>query len=750
MKPLPENHRRTPHEVTSIRRFGLLCAFLWTMMLCGIFWDHVAENKEITGIISHSMTQVALRGAPEGDLKQRINVSLSMLPILNTMKDEIKGDAFFLSLIWAVGFGLIVFGMKRMSRITMLQWNEWLRLMESEQRFRSLADSAPVLIWMSDQTKECIYFNKGWCDFTGRTHDELVGAGWVRDVHPDDLEECLGIYETAFDSRQSFSMEYRLRRHDEEYRWIIDNGTPRWTEDNHFIGYIGSCIDITERKLAEVEVRDRKKYYQAIVDAFDGLIYVCSQGYRITFMNEKLIERTGYNAVGELCFKALHDRESICPWCVNDRVFRGEMVRWEMQSPKDDHWYYVVNSPIYNEDGSISKQAMIQDITDRKILEQQFHHAQKLESLGVLAGGIAHDFNNILTIILGYCHLAKEELASSQMYLEHFQHVEKAANRAAILCHQMLSYAGKNPLMQTPVNLWLLVDEVVKMLQASINKNVTFQLDTEQRIPEIKGDSGQIQQIVMNLIINAAEAIGDSNGTITVVLSHLNIEADITEIDTFGAVIPAGWYVRLEVADTGCGMNEETRKRIFEPFYTTKFTGRGLGMSAILGIIKAHRGMLQLDSTPGIGTTFKVYFPRQEMYDYSEIAAVAASPPERSGGTLMLVDDEHMLRKMGNALFKSLGFTVITARHGREALEIFRERGNEIDVILLDMIMPVMGGIETYQHLRNISTDIPIVICSGYGEEAAAATIENDTRAGFVHKPFEPQELRNMLSMMIG
>jgi PAS domain S-box-containing protein len=546
-------------------------------------------------------------------------------------------------------------------------------------------------------------------------------------------------------------MEYRLRRHDGEYRWILDNGAPRWTNETTFIGYIGSCLDITERKLAEVEVRDRKMHYRAVVDAFDGQIYICSQDYRITFMNEKLIERTGRNAVGENCFKALHDLDAICPWCVNERVFKGEMVRWEVQSPKDNRWYYVVNSPIYNEDGTIYKQAMIQDITDRKLLEQQFHQAQKLESLGVLAGGIAHDFNNILSVILGYCFLAKERLESEMNSPEPFlQHIETAANRAADLCRQMLSYAGRNPLVQTRVSLWLLVDEVVRMLQASISKNVTIRCDMQQSLPEIKGDTGQIQQIIMNLIINAAEAIGDKNGTIVVRLTQMQVGADAAEIDLFGAAIPAGGYVRLEVSDTGCGMDEETQKKIFEPFFTTKFTGRGLGMSAILGIIKAHSGMLQLTSRPGAGTTFKVYFPWLEPAGHAVTAPPVPVPPVKASGTILLVDDEQVLRNMGVDLFETLGFSVVTARHGGEALEIYRERGSEIDVILLDMIMPIMGGIETYHNLRSISSDIPIVICSGYGEETVSDTIENDVHAGFVHKPYKPIELMNMLTMMIG
>jgi signal transduction histidine kinase/CheY-like chemotaxis protein len=388
--------------------------------------------------------------------------------------------------------------------------------------------------------------------------------------------------------------------------------------------------------------------------------------------------------------------------------------------------------------------------TEHQQLEHQFNQAQKLESLGVLAGGIAHDFNNILTVILGHCYMAKEYLDSEEKYIAAFLKVETAANRAADLCRQMLSYAGKSPMEQTRVNLWLLVDEVVKMLQAAIKKNVAIELDLNCVVPEIKGDAGQIQQIIMNLIINAAEAIADNNGAIRVALTRILVTVDQRETDAFGTYIQPGAYICLDVTDTGCGMDEETQTRIFEPFYTTKLSGRGLGMSAIHGIIKSHRGMLQLTSKPGVGTTFKVFFPVPLSSDHSETASPASIPNEETNGTILLVEDEELLRVMGETLLEAMGFVSLTASNGSEALEIYRERGSEIDVILLDLIMPVLGGIETYHELRKISPAVPIIICSGYGVESVVDALENDPNAGFVHKPYKPEELRGLMVRMMG
>lgn len=491
-----------------------------------------------------------------------------------------------------------------------------------------------------------------------------------------------------------------------------------------------------------------------------GIILVSPLGV-IDFANMRMAEMLGMTLkelIGTSYPDHLHESEKR----VGDKRMR-QLISGDIQSVTldrryirldgSDFWGHLSGRRLENTDGSLrALVGVISDVTESKLaeegrrqLEQQFYQAQKLESLGVLSGGIAHDFNNILTVILGHCYIAREYINSEQEYKASFQQVETAANRAANLCRQMLTYAGKSPLVQTPVNLWLLVDEVVKMLQSAIHKNVTIELDLQQDVPEIKGDAGQIQQIIMNLIINAAEAIGDANGSIRVLLTKIAVGKDKEQTDTFGTVFLAGKYACLEVTDTGCGMDEETQKRIFEPFYTTKFTGRGLGMSAIRGIIKSHEGILMLVSQPGNGTTFKICFPIPEVADYHATGTTALTIPTKTGGTVLLVDDEHTLRNMGKTLIKVLGYSVLTAEHGREALEIYRDHSSEIDLVLLDLIMPVMGGIEAYHELRKITLSLPIVFCSGYSVEPVLELIEHDEHADFVHKPYNPEQLRDVM-----
>ncbi|HIJ80847.1 MAG TPA: response regulator [Desulfuromonadales bacterium] len=515
------------------------------------------------------------------------------------------------------------------------------------------------------------------------------------------------------------------------------------------------------------QLQEKQLMNQLLLDALPHHAYLINSD-RVILATNRIAADDGAR-IGEYCWCGIHKMSAItevqklhftdtgeplpdtrCHFCHLDEAMEQQKTVtadvkrdgrifhvWWIPVDRKVHLHYVMD---------VTERYQAED--ERRRLEQQFHHAQKLESLGVLAGGIAHDFNNILTFILGQCYMARETASTDHDYKASFQQVETAANRAADLCQQMLTYAGKSPLVQTRINLISLVGELVKMLKSAIGKNVVIELSCDDDVPEVLGDTGKIQQIIMNLIINAAEAIGDAQGTIRVVLTRKLFTQGSPEKDTFGTIVNGGCHACLEVTDDGCGMDQETQKRVFEPFYTTKFTGRGLGMSAIQGIVKAHEGLLYLTSAAGVGTTFKVSFPQAQ----SDVEQVPASDEptvsENSGGTVLLVDDEEMLLDMGADLLETFGFNAITARNGREAIQICTDRLSSIDVVLLDMIMPVMGGIEAYHELRRISTNLPIIICSGYGVETVEDIIKNDPYAGFVHKPYKPAELRNVMLRM--
>ncbi|MEI6207599.1 MAG: GAF domain-containing protein [Desulfuromonadales bacterium] len=399
-------------------------------------------------------------------------------------------------------------------------------------------------------------------------------------------------------------------------------------------------------------------------------------------------------------------------------------------------------------------QVLMTDITanrkfeeEKKVLEQQLLQSQKLESLGVLAGGIAHDFNNILQIILGACALIKMDSETAECFLPQ---IEQAAKRAAGLCNQMLTYAGKSTIAPTQVILWPLVDEIVSMLKKTIKQNVVINCKYQPYIPYIKGDADQLGQIVMNLIINAAEAIGTAQGEVAVSLAKTTIHPGQSDKDYNGKEITPGEYACLEVTDTGCGMDDEAKWRIFEPFYTTKFTGRGLGMSAVLGIVKSHKGALQLFSTPGQGTTIKVYLPAQ-ISDSAGNIIVPQAPliPWQGSGTILLVDDEDQIRIIAKTILKKMGFGVLEASNGREALQLYQKNKAAITLVLTDIGMPVMDGYEMSRELKKLDLEIPVVISSGFGDAEVTTGIAREDIAGLVSKPYNPDQLRNVLRKIL-
>jgi len=402
----------------------------------------------------------------------------------------------------------------------------------------------------------------------------------------------------------------------------------------------------------------------------------------------------------------------------------------------------------------------IRDITDRlqheeeKLsLERQLLHAQKLESLGVLAGGIAHDFNNLLMAILGNADLALAELPPMSPARQSLREIEVASQRAAELARQMLAYSGKGQFVIEPIDLSELVRQTAHLLGVSISKMALLELDLEDGPPVFEGDVTQIRQIIMNLITNASEAIGRDAGVVR--LSTGSMRCDRAFLDGVESALPLdgeeplgeGLYAFIEVTDTGCGMDAQTIGRIFDPFFTTKFSGRGLGMSAVLGIVRGHAGAIKIESEPGEGTSFKVLFPasgyaetntpdEQTILDTGEESAIPDSQ-----GTILIADDEELVLRVNQRMLELLGFRTLGARDGLEALQIFRENEDEITCILLDLTMPQMDGEQVFRELRKTHPELPVILCSGYSESDATRRFAGMGLAGFLQKPFSLGQL---------
>lgn len=375
---------------------------------------------------------------------------------------------------------------------------------------------------------------------------------------------------------------------------------------------------------------------------------------------------------------------------------------------------------------------------DRVLLEKKLHETQKLESLGVLAGGIAHDFNNLLVGVLGNADLALLDLSPESPALPHVRDITKAARHLAELTRQMLAYSGKGKFVSGPLDLSKLVKDIAHLLGVSISKQAAIKLGLQPNLPSIHADASQIRQVIMNLITNASEAIGEKSGVIT--LSTGVIVADrkyLAEVFS-GQDLPDGHYVFLEVSDNGEGMEQKTVTQIFDPFFTTKFTGCGLGLAAVLGIMKGHGGAIKVYSEQGRGSTFKLLFP--------SMGRIEAVPSEKrpdidrehmGGGTILVVDDEETVLTVAKVMLERSGFDVLTAGDGLQALDVLRAHVKDVVAVLLDLTMPHMDGLETFKQIRQIRQDLPVILTSGYNEQNATSQFTGKGLAGFVQKPYE-------------
>ena len=430
------------------------------------------------------------------------------------------------------------------------------------------------------------------------------------------------------------------------------------------------------------------------------------------------------------------------------RVWKGEIKN----KAKDGTFYWVDTTivPYLDAQGHPFQFVAIRaDITQRKQGEEAIRQSQKLESLGILAGGIAHDFNNLLTTILGNCNLASMVVEPGSPACPHLEQIEKASIRAADLTRQMLAYAGKGKIMTLRVNLNYLVQEMTELLAVSISKKAAIRLELAAALPEVLADPAQMQQLVMNLVTNASEALGAAAGSITLRTGLQNLDRVYLATLCPAIPIPPGRYVVLEVSDTGCGMGKDMVDLIFDPFYTTKFTGRGLGLSALMGILRTHGGSIKVYSEPGVGTSMKLFLPAMEGEEEERSEPVAAVPAQ-ARGTLLVVDDEAPARAVACALAAAMGLAVLEAGDGAEGLELFQRRRGEVTLVLMDLTMPRMDGREAFQRMKAIDPSVPVVLTSGYNETFAVSDFNGGELAAFLPKPYNRTQFEAVVQKALG
>ncbi len=497
-------------------------------------------------------------------------------------------------------------------------------LRESEERFRIAADTAPVMIWLRDADQQVTFLNKVWTDFTGCASLQGLGTGWTASVHPDDQKSHQAEVSAAYATRREYRFRFRLRRVDGEFRLMLVHGVPRFGLDGTFIGYIASCVDITDFERAQEESLARQKW----------------------------------------------------------------------------------------------------------------------EGLGVLAGGIAHDFNNLLASIGAQTELMMLDVQETSLR-EITSGIQSVVKRGSEIVRQLMVYAGQESGTLEQVDLAVLAREMLALIQVSVAKNAVLEVDLPTGMSLLRANSAEVRQVLLNLVLNASEALRGNTGIITVRLTEVRLDETFPDKQKRPE---NGRYLRLEVSDTGCGMTEQIRARIFDPFFTTKERGRGLGLAAVQAVVHRHGGQISVHSTPGQGSRFEILLPAASTAaEQVGVQGEALNKSKKFDGTVLIVEDEEMLRTAIAKMLRAKGFRVMEARDGLEALELFRRYAPEIDVTVLDVNLPGLPGREVLKTLREVMDSAKIILTSAFGREQALSTVSGEDRQPFIRKPYAVAELLDVV-----
>jgi PAS domain S-box-containing protein len=605
-------------------------------------------------------------------------------------------------------------------------------LRESEERFRNMADTAPVMIWVAGPDRRFTFVNKTWLRFTGRSLEEELGEGWTSGLHPEDLDRCHQAFRAALEARRSFQLECRLRRADGEYRCILCSGVPRFDPAGAFAGYIGSNIDITDLQSEE--------RFRQLAENIDQVFWMVDLETRKVVYASPAFERVWGFSTSALyqdqawVGQAVHPEDKARVDAAYSKLGSGPLEEtYRIVRPDGAvRWIHDRAFVVRNPEGQPYRVAGIaEDITEQREIQEQLAQTSKMEAIGRLAGGVAHDFNNLLTVIGGYSQMLMESTWSGDPSKEKLEQILNASNQASILTKQLLAFSRRQVLQPKVVNLNHLVGNLKAMLGRIIGEQIMIETALDPTLGPIKADPHQLEQVIMNLAVNARDAM--PNGGLFRI-----------ETSTVGTT-----RVRLTIGDTGCGMDERVRNRVFEPFFTTKGIGKGtgLGLSTVYGIVRQNEGTIHVSSQPGHGTVFELDFPVTAARDADEAPAKSTARTE-AGGTILLAEDEPAVRGLVRETLQQLGYKVLEASDGYEALKLVEGHKTHIHLLLTDVIMPLMNGRELAVRLKAMRPETKVLYMSGYTDDVLAFHGIEPER-DFIQKPFSSADLAEKLGRVL-
>lgn len=621
-------------------------------------------------------------------------------------------------------------------------------LQASEERFRRLFEDAPIGLATADLDQGLTLFNHAFCTLLDYTPAELLTLSVQDFTHPEDFarEEQLAKRLIAGEI-PNYQIEKRYITKHGKIVWVKVTGTIVRDRPGSRGTRFAIVEDITEHRRAIEALRASEAQLRLIIANLPVALAMLDANGTYLMLEGKILshlELQHNKLLGKSVFAQFRHNPEVLAHI--RRALAGETVTWVTSFEQHDFEVYLL--PLLDEQQRVqSVIGMMLDITERNraeaerlMLERRMFETQKLESLGVLANGIAHDFNNLLAVILGNAELALLDLDPDSPLRSTIQIIARTSQHAAALTRQLLDYSGKGQLLIERLNFNDVIKDMTALLHTSIGKGVHLQLRFGGDLPDINADATQLRQVLMNLVINAAEAIHDGTGTITITTKLIQLVVPSTET-WLGADLHSGSFVMLEVADTGCGIDEATINKIFDPFFTTKFTGRGLGLAAVLGIVRGHGGALKVQSKPNHGTLFTVLLPCAEPVPYPDKEAPHLPSPGQITGTILVIDDEEEVLATVVEMLQRMGLRVFCASNSQSGIALFQAYAHTLDAILIDLTMPQFNGEHIAHIIRQIRPELPIMLMSGYSQELAPRCCTNLQATGFLQKPFTPTEL---------